>query len=134
MFLRTAQLNRDSTGAVRSIEFDDIYHSEIDPVAEKRYVFRDQHRLAERWRQYSRDHQSKFTILDCGFGLGLNFVLTAELWCKVKPVDLTLHYISVEKHPVSQDDLQSTLQGFKIEYHRIASHRNYISRKFASTF
>ena len=43
-----------------------------------------------------------FTIVELGFGSGLNFLLAAQEI--TKDTDLYLHYIGIESRPISDDD------------------------------
>ncbi|MBV5332835.1 bifunctional tRNA (5-methylaminomethyl-2-thiouridine)(34)-methyltransferase MnmD/FAD-dependent 5-carboxymethylaminomethyl-2-thiouridine(34) oxidoreductase MnmC, partial [bacterium] len=51
------------------------------------------------------DVKGTFTILETGFGLGLNFLATWAAW-KSDPLRCArLHFISLEKHPLRAADL-----------------------------
>ncbi len=88
-------------GAPCSRQFGDIYFSRSGGVDETRHVFLDGNHLKERFSGVNHS----FTIIETGFGTGLNFFVTAELWLKHAPKDAQLHFISTEKHPLSCDDL-----------------------------
>ena len=60
-----------------SKEFDDIYYSVEDGLKESEYVFLDGNNLDERFSQ-----SDNFTIIETGFGTGLNFFATLKLWIK----------------------------------------------------
>ena len=62
-----ARLQRTPEGVPFAPEFQDIYHSASGGLAQARHVFLAGNSLPERWR--GRD---SFTILETGFGLGLN--------------------------------------------------------------
>lgn len=53
-----------------------------------------------------------FTIVELGFGFGINCLLTAEHW----PADSYLTFISIEKHPVPVEDLKKLLDQFSFRY------------------
>ncbi|MCO4757361.1 MAG: bifunctional tRNA (5-methylaminomethyl-2-thiouridine)(34)-methyltransferase MnmD/FAD-dependent 5-carboxymethylaminomethyl-2-thiouridine(34) oxidoreductase MnmC [Oceanospirillaceae bacterium] len=89
-----------------STEFDDFYFNDQDGLDESRYVFLEGNALAER---FSQQDLEQFTIAETGFGAGLNFLATRELWLKTASDTATLHYISVEKYPISQKDLAQAL-------------------------
>ncbi|MFM9834650.1 MAG: tRNA (5-methylaminomethyl-2-thiouridine)(34)-methyltransferase MnmD [Methylophilaceae bacterium] len=86
-----------------SIVFDDIYFSSDDGFAETEYVFIAQNRLKERFASLKNE---QFTIIETGFGTGLNFYSTAVHFLALAPTDATLHYISIEKFPLSPSDMQ----------------------------
>jgi tRNA 5-methylaminomethyl-2-thiouridine biosynthesis bifunctional protein len=46
-----------------------------------------------------------FAIIETGFGTGLNFLAIAAHWLALAPPSATLHYISIEKFPLSLEDL-----------------------------
>ncbi len=101
--LNTAQLSVEN-GTPTSVQFDDIYFSPADGIGESRYHFLEGNQLAER---FTKNNSSTFTIAETGFGTGLNFLLTAELWQQTASDDKRLHYISVEKYPIPIGDLQA---------------------------
>lgn len=59
----------------------------------------------ERWQQ-----QTNWTIAETGFGTGLNFLCCWQQWQQHAAENSRLTFISAEKHPVSVDELRSTLQ------------------------
>lgn len=69
-------------------------------MAEKRYVFLEQNRLAARWGQ-----SRHFVVAETGFGTGLNFLLTWALWRRTGPSRGFLHYLAVERYPLARVDL-----------------------------
>jgi len=46
-----------------------------------------------------------FTVAETGFGSGLNFLATVELWREMATPKATLHYISFEKYPLSKQEI-----------------------------
>lgn len=90
-----------------SRQFGDIYFSVDDGLAEKRYVFLDGNRLPERFR--ALPPHAHFTIAETGFGTGLNFLATWQLWEQTRPEGAWLHFVSLELHPLRPDDLSRAL-------------------------
>ncbi|MDH5425953.1 MAG: bifunctional tRNA (5-methylaminomethyl-2-thiouridine)(34)-methyltransferase MnmD/FAD-dependent 5-carboxymethylaminomethyl-2-thiouridine(34) oxidoreductase MnmC [Gammaproteobacteria bacterium] len=88
-----------------SCHYDDIYYSTEDGVAETDYVFLKQNNLPAAWL-----NQQNFSILETGFGSGLNFYCTLDLWFKTADENACLTYISVEKYPLTINDMQKQLQ------------------------
>lgn len=84
----------------RSKEFDDLYFSQEDGLAETRHVFLDSNGLPEFW-----EGREAFTVCETGFGTGLNFLALLKLWrnSEVRPAEL--RYISFEKYPLSAEDI-----------------------------
>ena len=88
-----------------SARYEDIYGDPRSGAAEKSYVFVNSNDLASRWAGLS-GRGSSFCIVETGFGFGLNFLLTVQKWREKDRGKAILHYISVEKHPVSPADLE----------------------------
>lgn len=87
-----------------SSEFGDIYFSRAGGAEETCHVFLQHNGLPERWLGRSR-----FVIAETGFGTGLNFLVTTARWLETATPDATLFYLSVEKHPLTKQDLQQAL-------------------------
>ncbi|MBL0143551.1 MAG: bifunctional tRNA (5-methylaminomethyl-2-thiouridine)(34)-methyltransferase MnmD/FAD-dependent 5-carboxymethylaminomethyl-2-thiouridine(34) oxidoreductase MnmC [Betaproteobacteria bacterium] len=103
-----ARLERTPEGVPYAPQFQDIYHSAEGGLAQARQVFLAGNRLPERWR--GRD---SFTILETGFGLGLNFLAA---WDALRADPLgpaRLHFVSVERHPFAPGDLAAALEPFE---------------------
>lgn len=95
-----AVLKRTDDGTPFSERYGDVYHSSAGAHAQARHVFLAGNGLPERWR--GRDH---FTVLETGFGLGVNFLATWLAWREDPRRCSNLEFISVEKHPFSIADL-----------------------------
>ncbi|MBS3935516.1 MAG: tRNA (5-methylaminomethyl-2-thiouridine)(34)-methyltransferase MnmD, partial [Sulfuritalea sp.] len=80
--------------------YDDLYHSAQGGLAQAHHVFLAGNDLPERWRG-----RASFAIVETGFGLGLNFLVTWQAWKDDPRRPERLHYFSVEKHPFRRDDL-----------------------------
>jgi tRNA 5-methylaminomethyl-2-thiouridine biosynthesis bifunctional protein len=89
-----------------STQFEDVYFSSDNGLLETEYVFLQGNRLAERWQQLT---SPAFTLIETGFGTGLNFLSCCQLWLQTAPPDATLHFISVEKYPLSLQDIKAAL-------------------------
>lgn len=93
-------------------EFGDVYFSHADGLAESRHVFLAHNQLPERLANLT-DKQC-FTVAELGFGTGLNFLATWQLWrqLRAKKPHLTsarLHFITTEKYPIVLNDLTQIL-------------------------
>lgn len=87
--------------------FNDVYYSKDNGLAESRYVFIDGNNLAERWK--SIPSGSMYTIVETGFGTGLNFLATWQLWAELAndiAPHCSLRFISIEKYPLNALDLK----------------------------
>lgn len=87
-------------GVPRSERFDDIYHTETGALAQSRHVFLGGCGLPEAWIG-----QPQWLVLETGFGLGLNFLTTWQAWRADAERPRMLHFVSVEAHPISADDV-----------------------------
>jgi tRNA 5-methylaminomethyl-2-thiouridine biosynthesis bifunctional protein len=90
-------------GTPYSALYDDVYHTAHGGLAQARHVFLAGNDLPPRWLGSER-----FTILETGFGLGLNFLATWQAW-RESQAGGHLHFVSVEKHPFRRDDLAALL-------------------------
>jgi tRNA 5-methylaminomethyl-2-thiouridine biosynthesis bifunctional protein len=86
-----------------SIDFEDIYFNSEDGLQETEYVFIEHNQLKKR---FSALESATFTIIETGFGTGLNFLAAAAHWLALAPLNTTLHYISIEKFPLKLDDMR----------------------------
>ena len=85
-----------------SLDFNDVYFNTDDGLAETEHVFIAHNQLQQR---FSNAKLSNFTIIETGFGTGLNFLAVSTLWLQLAPKNATLHYIGIEKTPLSPADL-----------------------------
>lgn len=93
-------------------EFGDVYFSHADGLAESRHVFLAHNKLPERLANLA-DKQC-FTIAELGFGTGLNFLATWQLWRELRTqqpqlTSARLHFITTEKYPIPLNDLTQIL-------------------------
>ena len=102
-----AQLDWDDQGRPRSKVFDDVYFSTESGLAETRHVFIEQNRLTERFAALQPGE--RFVIGETGFGTGLNFLCAWQLFEAQADAGARLHFVSVEKYPLSPDDLRRAL-------------------------
>jgi tRNA 5-methylaminomethyl-2-thiouridine biosynthesis bifunctional protein len=90
-----------------SRHFGDVYFSADSGLEETRHVFLRGNRLPERFAALSPD--DCFTLGETGFGTGLNFLCARELFEQLAPAGTTLDFLSVEKFPLTDDDLRAAL-------------------------
>jgi tRNA 5-methylaminomethyl-2-thiouridine biosynthesis bifunctional protein len=102
-----AQLDWDDQGRPHSRVFDDVYFSDKSGLDETRYVFLEQNRLAERFAALPAD--GRLVIGETGFGTGLNFLCAWQLFEQHAVAGARLHFVSVEKYPLTPADLQRAL-------------------------
>lgn len=106
-YIDHAQLQWDEDGQPVSSTFGDVYFSRANGLEETRHVFLQHNQLSERWQQLNAGEH--FTIAETGFGSGLNFLAAWQLWLTAAPADAQLHFVSVEKFPLTKNDLQRAL-------------------------
>lgn len=100
MSISPARLCFEADGTPRSSLYDDVYHTRSGGPAQARHVFLTGNDLPQRWQGKER-----FSILETGFGLGLNFLTTWANWKADGDHCHELHFFSVEKHPLTRNDL-----------------------------
>ncbi|MBF0785728.1 bifunctional tRNA (5-methylaminomethyl-2-thiouridine)(34)-methyltransferase MnmD/FAD-dependent 5-carboxymethylaminomethyl-2-thiouridine(34) oxidoreductase MnmC [Muribacter muris] len=97
-----------------SEQFDDIYFSTQDGLAESRYVFQEGNQLWEKWQRHTNAY---FVIAETGFGTGLNFLAVAERFEAFRqsypdsPLK-RLYFISFEKFPLTATQLSEVHQAY----------------------
>ncbi len=103
-----AQLSWSNEGVPISEQFDDVYFSTDDGLAEVEHNFIVRNQLAQRFS--ALEPSQDFRIAETGFGSGLNFLRAAELWLNETSDDSALHFISFEKYPMCVEDLKRAHQ------------------------
>ena len=103
--LENASISWRNDNTPVSSRFDDVYFSADDGKAESHYVFITHNRLQERFASLQKNH---FTIAETGFGTGLNFLNTWQLWRQHHKPGHKLYFISAERYPLSRHDLQQS--------------------------
>ncbi len=102
-----AELDWDEHGQPLSRQFGDVYFSRNDGLGETRHVFLQGNALAERFAALPAG--GRLTIGETGFGTGMNFLCAWQLFTQTAPADARLHFVSVEKYPLSSADLKKAL-------------------------
>jgi tRNA 5-methylaminomethyl-2-thiouridine biosynthesis bifunctional protein len=104
------QLTWNSAGEPYSSSYDDVYYSREDGLAESHHVFLQGNGLPARWADFP---EPSFCIAETGFGTGLNFLLTWQTWLQQAAPRPRLHFVSIEKFPLSRDQLARALAPWK---------------------
>ena len=102
-----AQLDWNDQGQPLSRQFGDVYFSRDDGLGETRHVFLAGNDLPARFADLPAG--SRLVIGETGFGTGLNFLCAWQLFDQLAPADACLHFVSVEKYPLTAADLQRAL-------------------------
>lgn len=87
-------------GTPFSHRFSDRYRSESGGLEQAQQVFLAGCGLPEAWRG-----QAQWRILETGFGLGLNFLVTWSNWKADPQRPGMLHFVSTEAYPASAEDV-----------------------------
>lgn len=121
--LNQAKIKWDEQGQPFSQDFNDVYFNTDSGLDESRFVFIHPSRLQQRWHQ----HGGSFTLIETGFGSGLNFLTTWLEWldfqqnknifddqqvAQQSKQTKHLHFISIEKYPLDKTQLAQALSLF----------------------
>lgn len=99
-----AQLDWTRPGTPAASDFGDIYFSTDGGLEETRVVFLKGCGLPSGWQETER-----FVIAELGFGSGLNFLASWQMWEETRSSAAHLHFISIEKFPLSKAQLGKAL-------------------------
>lgn len=110
----TAQVHFNDSGTPVADHFDDVYFSNDSGIDETRHVFMAGNDLPERWHTHTRE---QFVIAETGFGTGLNFLVALQAFREFRQANpqhvlKRLYFLSTEKFPLAQTDMQQALQRF----------------------
>ena len=106
-------------GILRSNEYNDVYFSTENGLEESRHVFLNGNNLSKRFNT-----ENDFTIAELGFGTGLNFLATWQLFKSSKRKGSILNYISIEGYPLETSLIRKT--------HSIFPELSFLSKKLCS--
>lgn len=105
--MKQADIQWKDGGTPVATAFDDVYFSKDNGLEETRHVFLKGIGAPEIWQD-----QQDFVIAETGFGTGLNFLATWQLFEQTANKDQRLHFISVEGFPLARDALRKALDFF----------------------
>lgn len=113
---RQLQVTADGSHTLFIPEMDEHYHSVNGAIQESRHVF-----IEAGWKQLDKskkEETSGITVLEIGFGTGLNAFLTLlEAEREGRPV----HYYSIELYPLEEEMVQALNYGKMEDMRREAS-------------
>lgn len=96
----------DESGTPFSTLYGDVFRSRAGAWGEAREVFVEGCDLPHRWAQAVAGRPgASYTIVELGFGIGVNFLATLAAWREVAGTGPRLHYVSIEAHPLAAGDL-----------------------------
>ncbi len=107
--LKSSKLSFQEDGAPYCNRFNDIYFDSESGCVQSEYIFIEKNQIMQRLG----NAKNTFCIAETGFGTGLNFLLTLQAYQYAQQLSQTelapLHYISVEKYPLTQNQLRKSL-------------------------
>lgn len=107
-----AKIHFNDKGTPISEQFDDVYFSDAQGLAETQYVFLQHNLLPQRLSEFDN---KTFHIAETGFGTGLNFLTTWQALNKFNLENNTkaaLSFLTFEKYPIAKADLQQAYVAF----------------------
>jgi tRNA 5-methylaminomethyl-2-thiouridine biosynthesis bifunctional protein len=104
--LKSADLEWNSNSTPRSKRFSDVYFSSDDGLDKSKHLFLMGNSLLERWAVHPLP---VFTVVETGFGSGLNFLQTWAAWQQQPYPKPRLQYASIEKYPLTKNELSRAL-------------------------
>jgi len=109
--IKKTKLSFNQHGTPYSEQFNDIYFDCESGYRQSEQIFIIGNNISERIKQTS----DFFVIGETGFGTGLNFLLTLQAYHKLQQESVNkkcakLNFISVEKYPLTKEQLAKSLQ------------------------
>ena len=104
-------LDFDSAGHPVSRRYRDVYKSRNGAWGEAVAVFVEAAQLRQRW-----PGRRLFTVLELGFGLGVNFLATLDAWQADPQRPPRLVFVSIESDPLSADELARAHAALAIDH------------------
>lgn len=99
----------DAEGLPRSLRFDDKYFCRDNGYEEAIYVNCEGNNLSRRFSALDPLVKRTFTILETGFGTGLDFCCACEAWLGSAPATWTLNFVSLELYPMTAGEIDRAL-------------------------
>ncbi len=93
------RLSNDGSSTLYNVDLDETYHSVHGAIQEAKHVF------IEKGLRFKMAEQSNLSILEIGFGTGLNALLTINEVLNKEGVQI--NYVGIEKFPVDIELLES---------------------------
>ncbi|MFT6778362.1 MAG: tRNA 5-methylaminomethyl-2-thiouridine biosynthesis bifunctional protein [Paraglaciecola sp.] len=118
MTIASAHIRFNENGTPYATQFEDLYFSDAKGLDETTHVFIKNNKLLQRWGKWQ---SQQFVIAETGFGTGLNVLVTMLHFDKFNQHEFKqqsnmpkfrLHFISIEKFPISHADLTKALSLF----------------------
>jgi tRNA 5-methylaminomethyl-2-thiouridine biosynthesis bifunctional protein len=121
--IANAHIRFNENGTPYATQFEDLYFSDAKGFDETTHVFIKNNKLLQRWEKWQ---EKQFVIAETGFGTGLNVLVTMLHFDEFIEHEFNqhkfnqqsdtpkfrLHFISIEKFPISHADLTKALSLF----------------------
>ncbi|MDZ7659591.1 tRNA (5-methylaminomethyl-2-thiouridine)(34)-methyltransferase MnmD [Fodinibius sp.] len=107
---------RDGSHTIYSSQFDQHYHNPNGAVAESKHVFFEQSPLLD-----DISNSNPITILEVGFGTGLNLLLLMDYCQKLNP-EAQINYYSIEGFPISEETARNLNYEQHLRHPSVADH------------
>lgn len=105
----TGGLRWGANGVPYSIAFNDQYFCQDNGYVEAVHVCCRGNSLQERFSALDPVCPGTFTIMETGFGTGLDFCCARQLWEQCAPPSWNLHFVSLELYPLQKKDIARAL-------------------------
>lgn len=115
--MRSPDTDYKNNNTLYSKDFDDIYFSVEDGLAESEFVFLKGNDLFDQWPDYQN-----IKICETGFGTGLNFLAAAKLFKRQAKKGQKLFYTAIEKHPLKPEIIRQSLNHWRDHFPDIFDH------------
>jgi tRNA U34 5-methylaminomethyl-2-thiouridine-forming methyltransferase MnmC len=92
-------LTDDGSHSLMSETFGDSYHSKFGAIQESQHVF-----IEAALNYLTAKGKTDLTILEIGFGTGLNVLMTFR---EAERQNLKIHYLTIEKYPLSIEQAET---------------------------
>jgi tRNA 5-methylaminomethyl-2-thiouridine biosynthesis bifunctional protein len=122
-----ASIRWDEKGVPYGTAFDDHYFCVDNGYEEAVHVGILGNALPERFKELDPDRPGIFTIIEIGFGTGLDFCCAWEAWDAFAPASWKLAFVSLELYPVRAEDLGRALGTWP----RLAKYREALLGQYA---
>lgn len=107
---------RDGSHTVYSSKFDQHYHNPNGAVAESKHVFFEQSPLLD-----DIQNSNPITILEVGFGTGLNLLLLMDYLLEMKS-NSTVDFYSIEGFPISRQTAKNLNYAQHLKHPELSNH------------
>lgn len=104
---RETIISADGSSTIMLTELNESYHSVNGALAESRHIFIENglNLIIKRESSFNTLNRSNISILEAGFGTGLNCLLT--IIEALKNPNIIFHYTAIELYPITEQELST---------------------------